>query len=149
MKIKYLSMFLFFILIFLFVYSCSENSLSDNNEEINFKAHQIAGCNNSYSLEKINFSDSCFNYTFDETLKIDFCVYGNCCPDSNRFDVNYELNSDTIYVTVTDTAANLCRCLCNYKIHLELTGLQKDQYVFYSNFNNILVYNEIISKLNK
>lgn len=129
--------------------SCSENSLSDNNEEINFNAHQIAGCNNSNSLEKINFYNSCFNYTFDESLKIDFCVYGNCCPDSNRFIIEQNIKSDTIYVTVSDTAANLCNCLCNYKIHLELTGLQNDQYIFYCNFDSILVYTENISKLGK
>jgi len=138
--------FFFTIILAILFVSCSENNLIDNKTDIEFKSYQIGGCNNSASLEKIAFSDSCFDYTFNDTLKINFCVYGNCCPDSNRFSVEQIIKSDTIYVTVTDTAANLCKCICNYKIHFELTGLQKDQYVFYCNFNNIITYSEILEK---
>ena len=130
----------------LFLISCSKSSLTDNEEKVDFKSYQVAGCNNSVSLEKIAFADSCFDYSFNDTLKIDFCVLGNCCPDSNRFAVDYNLHSDSISVSVVDTAANLCKCLCNYKIHLELTGLSKDKYLFSCNYDSIMNYHELLEK---
>lgn len=130
----------------LFLISCSKSNLTDNEEKVNFKSYQVAGCNHSASLEKTTFADSCFDYSFNDTLKIDFCIFGNCCPDSNRFAVDYNLNSDTISVSVVDTAANLCNCLCNYKIHLELTGLLNNKYIFSCKYDSIMNYNELLEK---
>jgi len=89
--------------------------------------HQISGCNKSYSRSPE--SDSCFTYTFRETLKIDFCVPGNCCPDSNRFSFKSGVFKDTITIVFADTAANLCRCICNYTIQAEFDNLIKDFYL--------------------
>lgn len=130
----------------LFVFSCTKNASTEPNEEnVEFTAYQIAGCNNG-GLSKVNTSDSCFAYSFDDKLKIDFCVTGNCCPDSQRYATDYKIISDTIFVIVADTAANLCRCICNYSIHLELSGLSKDKYIFYCNFDDRIKYKEVVNK---
>jgi hypothetical protein len=131
-------------MITLFV-SCSENSTIVSEEtNIEFSSHQIPGCNHSSTLEKTAVFDSCLAYKFDDVLKLEFCVYGNCCPDSNRFVTNQKIKGDTIFVSVADTAEKLCKCICKYLIHLEVTGLNRDQYVFYCNYDSLLEYKEII-----
>jgi hypothetical protein len=127
-QLKLILLFSFSLVIFSF-YSCSENNVTETeNTQITF---------------------SCFAYSFNDALKIDFCVVGNCCPDSQRFISDYNISSDTIFVSVADTAANLCYCICNYTIHVELLGLTKDKYLFvcdypsdYANLN----YLERVSK---
>jgi hypothetical protein len=147
-QLKLILLFSFSLVIFSF-YSCSENNVTETeNTQITFSSHQITGCNNSGLLKTTN-EDSCFAYSFNDALKIDFCVVGNCCPDSQRFISDYNISSDTIFVSVADTAANLCYCICNYTIHVELLGLTKDKYLFvcdypsdYANLN----YLERVSK---
>ncbi len=139
-----LSLFLLFALIHHL--SCSEDSPIETTGEIEFISYQIPGCNSSSSLEKALLDDYCFTYSFKDTLKIDFCVVGNCCPDSNRFVTNYAINSDTLFVTVKDTAEHLCNCICRYVIHLELFGLPEDQYLFYCNYDSLIEYGEYIIK---
>ena len=139
---------IFFIFLTSCFVSCSEDSpIKTTNEDIVFTANQIPGCNGSFTLDKVSVSGSCFSYTFDDTLKIDFCVPGNCCPDSDRFVTNYDIKSDTLFVTVADTAENLCYCICNYVIHIEVTGLPNERYVFRCDYEN-LEYNEVVSKTN-
>ncbi len=136
--------FFFIILLTLLNLSCNnEDSITPGENGISFKAYQLGGCINHH-LAKYAVPDSCFSYSFNDTLKIDFCVMGNCCPDSNRFVTDYKINSDTIYVTVADTAENLCRCMCNYTIHLEMTGLTGNEYVFYCDYDSCIVYKEKI-----
>ncbi|NOX67240.1 MAG: hypothetical protein GXO85_15945 [Chlorobi bacterium] len=125
------------ILAFLFfLFTCSEDNLiTSSKDSIVLSYQQVPGCNGNISkLTKSSFDDSCFTYTFNDKLIIDFCVYGNCCPDSQRFVADYTIKSDTIFVEVSDTADNDCYCLCNYTVHIELSGLQKDEYLFYCNF---------------
>ena len=133
---KQISTFVFASSLLFFMLNCSdEKGITEITEgEIIFSSNQVSGCNNNLGLAKTSPNDSCFTYNFDETLKIDFCVFGNCCPDSKRFDANYTLSADTIFVEVIDTAANLCYCICNYTVHVELSGLQRDNYLFYCNF---------------
>jgi hypothetical protein len=140
----------FFLLISLIFYyiSCSDAPPTKTSQEINYFSYQIPGCNHSASLQKDTVIDSCFQYSFIDTLKVEFCVPGNCCPDSNRFITDYNLSSDTIYVTVVDTAAHMCHCICNYVIHLELAGLSYDRYIFYCEYED-LVYNELIIRSNR
>lgn len=138
-NIKKLLSFLFGVL---FLYSCAATEPIGNHN--NSSSYQIPGCNNS-SLPKTALNDSCFAYSFNDTLNIDFCVIGNCCPDSNRFVIDYEIKSDTIFVSVADTAANLCRCICSYTIHLRLDDLPKERYLFYCNYENFK-YREYVSK---
>jgi len=125
------------LLVFIFfLFTCSEDDTITNAENnISFSYKQVSGCNgNVNQLAKSSYTDSCFAYTFNDKLTVDFCVYGNCCPDSQRFVADYRINSDTIFVEVVDTAKSLCYCLCNYTVHIELSGLQNDKYLFYCNF---------------
>ena len=139
----------FFLLIFVIrISSCSGDSPTKTTEEkLEFVSYQIPGCNSYFSFEKVLPEDSCFSYSFKVTLKIDFCVWGNCCPDSGRFITNYDIKSDTLFVTVLDTAANLCDCICTYAIHIEISGLSNNRYLFYCKYDD-LEYSEIINKLN-
>ncbi len=118
------------------ILACSEDNVTKSTEsELSFSYKQITGCNESTNqLAKSSYQDSCFTYSFNDKLKIDFCVYGNCCPDSQRFVVDYSIESDTIFVEVADTAENLCYCICSYAIHIEITGLERNRYLFYCNF---------------
>lgn len=147
-RVKY---FFFALSILFLLFTCSDEAVTEITEgEIIFSAKQVGGCNSARGLAKTSPFDSCFTYSFDETLKIDFCVFGNCCPDSQRFTTNYTLSADTIFVEVADTAAHLCRCICNYTIRVELSGLQKDSYLFYCNYpiqDSTLKYREFVHKL--
>jgi hypothetical protein len=142
----YLNVTPFFILLSLFVFSCTINNSSEPQDEtITFNAYQVGGCNKS-SLRKVEVSDSSFSFTFNDTLKINFALMANCCPESRNFIVEHTIKSDTIWVSVTDNAENLCRCVCNYTIHLDLIGLSNDKYFFFCNYGNKTVYNEVINK---
>lgn len=143
--LKIISLMLIIFVLF-YVFSCTtDNSTEPEDDTITFNSYQVGGCNGS-SLSKIAENDSCFLYSFDDTLKVDFCVIANCCPDSQRFVADYNIKSDTIFVSVADTAAKLCRCVCNYTIHLDFNGLSEKQYVFYCNYYDQIVYNENIVK---
>ncbi|MCX7797150.1 MAG: hypothetical protein N2249_00825 [Melioribacter sp.] len=112
------------ILFLLLFYFCKDDTVI---YEANAILYQIDGC--QPKLEKKSFGDTCFKYTFSDKLIIDFCVSGNCCPDKNRYLITHKIFKDTITITVKDTAANLCRCICNYIIHCEFELLNYDNYV--------------------
>ncbi len=108
--------------------SCNENSASgpaNSGPSFTFQSSHCLGT----ALAKTDILDSSFVYTFSDTLTVDFAVKGNCCPDSARFDVAHSLEGDTLFIAVTDTGYNICRCICTYFIHTELTGLPNDHYV--------------------
>ena len=130
-----------FITIALLLFSCTTEPVITNHS---FTSYQVPGCNR-HTLSKSTNPDSCFVYSFEDTLKIDFCVTGNCCPDSNRFTTNYKIKSDTIFVKVKDIEEHICRCMCNYTIHLEFNNLEKDKYIFYCDYDN-LKYREYVRK---
>jgi hypothetical protein len=92
-----------------------------------FVAQQVPGC--SASLNKTVIGDSCFSYQFHDALTMEFCMTGNCCPDSNRFSFRHSLIQDTILIVVSDTAAHLCRCTCNYLLRAEVNNLERDDYL--------------------
>ncbi|MGA9364887.1 MAG: hypothetical protein WBW16_11045 [Bacteroidota bacterium] len=92
-------------------------------------AIQVPGCTGHFL--KTTASDSCFSYQFHDALVVDFCAGANCCPDSNRFSFRHRVSNDTIMVTIADTAAHLCRCICNYVLHMEFRDLPSDNYVFF------------------
>lgn len=119
---------------------CSENNQIANSEkDIVFSAYQIPGCQDQYTLTKKS-EDSTFSYSFNDTLKVEFRVSGNCCPDSNRFIATNSIKNDTIYVTVNDTSINGCYCNCYYTMHMEITGLVKDKYFFYCDYPGMYPY---------
>lgn len=139
-----LNLALFAVISFIYFSSCSEDTPTKPGDgKINFTAYQIAGCNSHYPIEKATQGDTCFSYTFIDTLKVDFCVTGNCCPDSNRFVTSHNIIADTIFITVSDTAANLCQCDCNYIIHIEISGLPNNRYIFYCHYLDF-EYNEVV-----
>lgn len=115
----------FLILSLIMLFLRCESSLTESGKAGNL--YQITGCKSH--LQKSSVQDSCFNYSFGETLKLDFCASGNCCPDSNRFVITSKIYSDSIIITYKDTAANLCRCICNYYIHAEFENLSNNRYV--------------------
>jgi len=146
-----ISLISFAFLLVLYILSCSENSPTENPEkQVEFSSYQISGCNNG-GLLKVDASDSCFFYSFNDTLKIDFCLWGNCCPDSQRFKTDYKISSDTIFIAVQDTAISECFCNCGYIIHVEFSGLPEDKYLFYFNYPGVfhgdsLKYREFITR---
>jgi hypothetical protein len=139
---------LFLLIFVVHIFSCSDDSPTNTAEEKSgFVSYQIPGCNFVFSFGKASSQDSCFSYSFHDTLKIAFCVVGNCCPDSDRFVTNYNINSDTLSVSVLDTAANLCDCIYPYTIQVEISGLLNDRYLFYCNYED-MAYSEIVTKSN-
>lgn len=88
---------------------------------------QKPGCG-GFSLNKSSI-DTCFNYKFGKELEINFCVVGNCCPDSNRFKFSHRIYADTINISLADTAQNLCRCICNYLIESKIQSLPLNKYI--------------------
>lgn len=92
-----------------------------------YSLEQIDGC--SSVLARAVTADSCFTYLFDSNLIIDFCVTANCCPDSDRFVLSADIISNNISITVQDTAADLCRCICPYLVHAEFCELPLDDYL--------------------
>ena len=113
-----------FLFLLLFLIGCNEKS---TETETFIKIYQLGKCN-SYNLTKVTSDSLCFNYKFESSLVLDFCVKGNCCPDSNRFIFNYKINENQIDIFVDDIAPNLCKCICNYTIHADILGLSNSKY---------------------
>lgn len=95
--------------------------------EVRANIFQNGKCHGS-ALSKSSLADSCFSYTFSSTLTIDFCVIGNCCPDSNRFTSGFSVSESEIVIRIKDIAPNLCKCICKYMIHAEIKELKNNQY---------------------
>ncbi len=106
----------------LFCTGCADSTEPDDGNTV---FYQNPGC-----VNKAAVLDSCFSYTFTDKLVVEFCVEGNCCPDSNRFIFTQDITADTINITVTDIEANLCRCFCNYLLHYESAGLPLNSYQY-------------------
>ena len=128
-------------------YSCDDEFTSNVQTSI----YQLPGCkSNSMFKSNETFGDSCFTYSFSDKLVIDFCVNGNCCPDSNRFYTTSDIFRDSISITIADTAQNLCRCMCNYIIHGEFESLPYDKYFVKcsigKNGNQQLLYEQTVDR---
>jgi hypothetical protein len=115
------------VYIMLLFLSCKEKSTNPQNTEIVFSANS-SNCA-LHGLGKASALDSIFTYSFSSDLLIDFSVWSNCCPDSNRFIINQFSSADTLHVVVTDTARHLCYCICPYIIHAEFQNLPADHYI--------------------
>jgi len=135
------------IVFLLYILSCQKltDPFENKSESFNYRAYQIPGCAGPASLFRNSISeDKCFSYSFEDTLKIDLCVPANCCPDSNRFTYATDINNHVISFAVVDTAANLCRCMCTYRIHADFIGLTYQEYVFICIYKNEILYSEVI-----
>jgi hypothetical protein len=120
---------IFLMLVFFISLCCSCEDKSVNEDQDVSAIFKQGKCGETFSKVISQDSDSVFSYSFYSNLIIDFSVNANCCPDSNRFSVTHIISSDTIHITVADTAANLCRCICPYMIQAEFTDLSNDSYV--------------------
>ncbi len=123
---KTIKLSLFFILCV--ISSCTDKSTNLNQINLPSFSFKTSKCISGTIAKESRVQSDSFSYSFSQYLTLNFSVPGNCCPDSNRFMVSNEIRSDTIFITVTDTAQNLCRCSCVYMIHTQLTDLQKDSY---------------------
>lgn len=123
---KYTIIYLLPVLLFGAFLACQPSTESQQRGG-EFHLYQANGCQ-SGDLSKAAVGDSCFTYQFDADLILDFCVSANCCPDSNRFVLSTDMRSDTIAISVQDTAANLCLCTCNYIVHAEFYDMPEDMY---------------------
>lgn len=121
MKTRIIFVSLFLLLPVLF-YSCADTVEPGETGNI---FYQVPGC-----FSKPAVSDSCFSYVFSNKLYVEFCVYGNCCPDSNRFIFAQYVIGDTINLTVKDIEQKLCRCVCLYTLHSETTNLVLNSYQY-------------------
>ncbi len=108
----------------LILVGCDEKS---TESETFVKIFQLGKCI-SYNFAKVSSDSLCFNYRFENSLRIDFCVKGNCCPDSNRFVFDYKIKENQIDIFVDDIAPNLCKCICTYTIHADILGLSNSKY---------------------
>ncbi|MBK8945752.1 MAG: hypothetical protein IPM32_10865 [Ignavibacteriae bacterium] len=78
-------------------------------------------------------------------------VWGNCGPDSNRFETTYRISEDSIFISVQDTAIDMYYCNCDYIVNIILIGLPDDKYYVNCTFpedsvvvGRILQYKEIV-----
>ena len=108
--------------------SCKEKSTEPGDQKVITFSSLYSNCL-AHGLSKGSGLDSVFNYSFTGNLIVDFSVWANCCPDSNRFAVSYRIANDTIIISAADTARSLCRCLCPYMVHAEFFNLQQDHYI--------------------
>ncbi len=146
MKFYYFPVLLFIVGL-LILNSCGEE-LSPETKAILF---QKGGCQNN-TLRESNYSkrDSCFSYSFTDKLTIEFCVFGNCCPEENRFLLAHRFVKDSIIIAVKDTAQNLCRCVCNYIIHAEFESPALNRYyvkcILTGAEQQNILYSEIVNR---
>ena len=112
----------------LFLSTCSDNSSNLSDKQPSDSVVQIPGCS-SHGLIRLSSSDTSFAWTFTDRLVIDFCLTGDCTPDSIRFATSHSISSDTIYVVSVDTATYNQKCICVFIIHGEFENLPLDYYV--------------------
>jgi hypothetical protein len=79
--------------------------------------------------EPFRAPESVLTWRFEDVLELEFQVWGNCCPDSERFVVTGDLQGDTLAITVVDTAASLCRCVCPYTVTTTCDDTTRHRYV--------------------
>jgi hypothetical protein len=101
--------------------------------------YQVHGCIGRV-LGKGTGADSCFSFKFEKTLALDFCLPGNCCPDSNRYYLSHRMSHDTLIVTAVDTARDMCRCYCSYLIHADIASVPLDRYQVFCFLADSLMY---------
>jgi hypothetical protein len=120
------------------LFSCSERA-TDPNADGESSLYQVHGCIPG-ALYKNPLADSCFAFRFEKSLALDFCLPGNCCPDSNRYFLSHRISRDTLIVTAVDTAGNMCRCNCSYLIHADIAPLPLDRYHVFCFLADSLMY---------
>ena len=142
---RYIAMVIFV----LFLLSCQKSidPFGNQSESYDLNAYQFPGCAGPGLFFRSGIStNDCFSYSFEDTLKVELCVTANCCPDTHRFTYNSNIENNIISFTVVDTAADLCRCICDYRIDAYFAGLRNDEYLFNCIYGDSLLYSETVSK---
>lgn len=139
-----------FLLSALLLVSCMDKGSSmgpDANRTPKITAQrQIPGCQGN-ALGK-NSADHCFKYSWlGDNLKLEFCVIGNCCPDIDRFVLDSEFKGTDLFVTVTDTAARRCKCMCNYNVQAEFSDATGSLYTVICTYDDSVLYREHVIRL--
>jgi hypothetical protein len=136
----------FILYAFILASGCSNEVISP---EQSAKIFQKGKCGGSPLFKDVS-QDSCFSYYFGNTLSIDFCTTGNCCPDSNRFTCSYNFAEKQITIRIKDIAPNLCKCICKYTIHADFENLKYDEYLVncFQEINNEdqLLYSKFVTR---
>ena len=141
--------YLIAIIVLFFLFGCEKSSTPIDQESvpISNEYYQIPGCQGQTdNLAKTFSNDYCFSYSWINDLNVELCLWANCCPDTDRFNSSSVLTGNVISVTVTDTAKQLCDCICTYKLHFDFPSLLKKDYIFKCIYNDSLVYIEKIKK---
>ncbi len=127
------------------IVSCvTDHSVESGDSPSRFSFRQVPGCLATSNTRDAT-PDSCFRYAFDdETLSLEFCVTGNCCPDTDRFDVSIRVSQTVIGIAVADTAANLCRCICPYLLQVEIRDLMLNEYQVNCDADSVRLYSETV-----
>jgi hypothetical protein len=73
--------------------------------------------------------DGTLRWAFDGTLRLEFRVRANCCPNSDRFRVAVSCRAETLMVAVADTAPGLCLCDCPYVLTVQCPTLAASSYI--------------------
>jgi hypothetical protein len=131
------------VFVIVLLYSCKDKSSNPDSQTPVSLSYEATKCL-AHGLAKGTELDSVFTYSFTTDLVIDFSVWANCCPDSNRFLVSYTISNDTILISVADTARSLCHCICPYMIHADFMDLSKDHYVVRCRIGNNQVWDDPI-----
>jgi hypothetical protein len=134
-----------FIVILFF--SCKDKSTNPATQSSISFSSQYSRCL-SHGLSKSSGIDSVFTYSFTQNLIIDFSVFANCCPDSNRFNITNIIGTDTLIISVADTARSQCNCICLYMIYVEFGNLSNDHYVVRCRIGNSQGYDDPIHLVN-
>jgi hypothetical protein len=116
--------------------ACSESSTKPKVESL---VYQVGRCDHNMILGS-SAVDSCFAATFAQDLVVDFCLSANCCPDTSRFALMSVIRNDTIVIMATDTAQNLCHCLCEYTVRAEFHNPPLARYVVMCSYRDSLYF---------
>ncbi len=124
------------------IFACGDHGTTPKSDSHIFQIGRCQGTVGSAALS----ADSCFVWSFGQTLLIDFCVAANCCPDTNRFALSSQIRNDTILISVTDTAASLCSCDCGYIIRAEFDSAPEYVYQVMVYYGGSLLYSREINR---
>ncbi len=122
--------------------ACKDDADGPVDQPRNAIVTQIAKCQPPLAKTMSAEWDSSFTYSFMTDLTVQLLLPGNCCPDSNRFTFIYTTNDSVITIAATATAANLCRCMCRYRIEALFPSPARDSYLVICTLGDQQLYRE-------
>lgn len=113
---------------------CNCNQEPENPKDLNLTIKLLGNpaCNQQKSaeiLESIPISQSCIEYSFDQSSKIlslkHLNATFNCCPESLSCKVTYR--NDSIVIQEIEKHMG-CKCNCLYDLDMEVSGVEPGKY---------------------